>query len=580
MLTTKNLITSFVALPVLAAAALAGTAKGPSSSETPYVVNVPDNVDITALLTVGNSVNDKPDGVTPYRMVGIPDGLGAFDNYDGTFTVLMNHELPETTGIVRQHGFAGAFVSHWIIRKSDLKVLHGGDQIKQLLTWDAETQSFVRASEETGTIARLCSADLASPSAFYNSKSGNGYTGRIFMDGEEIADEGRAFAHIVSGPGAGISYELPSLGKFSWENALASPYEQDKTVVIGTDDNSTPVPPLNQALGQVYVYVGEKQATGNEIEKAGLHGGKFYGVRVVLGGSQPFEQRENWITKGEFELQIIPDPTMDPMDSEFDDVREMSGEEIQLSSSRKLVTEFLRPEDGAWDTRNPNVFYFVTTDRYDTTKDGSRGTQIIGRSRLHRLTFKDITKPEKGGRYDVLLDGTGRYQMLDNMTVDGDGNLILQEDPGNQAHLARIWKFYPQSGELVEIAKHDPARFGNRDGQLVAPPTPPFNSDEESSGVIEITHLLRKNLRGSHGDRFDSRDDDELDEGLKWVTRGYRYYLADTQAHYRPGDPPDQELVEGGQLWIMGVPKNVRQARPKDEIEDANSNKAPARLRP
>jgi hypothetical protein len=51
----------------------------------------------------------------------------------------------------------------------------------------------------------------------------------------------------VSGPGAGISYELPSLGKFSWENSLASPFEQDKTVVIGTDD-TTP--------GQLYVYIG------------------------------------------------------------------------------------------------------------------------------------------------------------------------------------------------------------------------------------------------------------------------------------------------------------------------------------
>ena len=44
----------------------------------------------------------------------------------------------------------------------------------------------------------------------------------------------------------------------------------------------------------------------------------------------------------------------------------------------------------------------------------------------------------------MLLDGTERQQMLDNMTVDDDGNLILQEDPGNQAHLARIWKFYPR----------------------------------------------------------------------------------------------------------------------------------------
>jgi hypothetical protein len=42
------------------------------------------------------------------------------------------------------------------------------------------------------------------------------------------------------------------------------------------------------------------------------------------------------------------------------------------------------------------------------------------------LTFDDIQEPELGGRYDMLLNGTGPQQMLDNMTVDGDGNLILQ----------------------------------------------------------------------------------------------------------------------------------------------------------
>jgi hypothetical protein len=42
---------------------------------------------------VGDSVNDKPESTLPYRMVGIPDGMGAFDNHDGTFTLLMNHEV-------------------------------------------------------------------------------------------------------------------------------------------------------------------------------------------------------------------------------------------------------------------------------------------------------------------------------------------------------------------------------------------------------------------------------------------------------------------------------------------------------
>jgi hypothetical protein len=96
---------------------------GPSSSATPYVVRSVPGVVTKSILTVGDSVNLKPDGVTPYRLVGIPDGLAAFDNGDGTFTLLMNHELGATAGTVREHGAPGAFVSKWIIRKDSLEVL-------------------------------------------------------------------------------------------------------------------------------------------------------------------------------------------------------------------------------------------------------------------------------------------------------------------------------------------------------------------------------------------------------------------------------------------------------------------------
>jgi hypothetical protein len=527
----RSLIAASVSLALagMAAPALGDTIKGPSSSATPYVVNVPGSVDVFSLLTVGDSVNDKPDSTTPYRMVGIPDGLGAYDNHDGTFTVLMNHELGPTAGIVRRHGFAGAFVSQWIVRKSDLAVLHGGDLAKQVLEWSAATGNYVPA---TRPMARLCSADLPAGSAFYNRRSGKGYSGRIFMNGEEAGNEGRAFAHVVSGPGAGISYELPSLGKFSWENSVASSFEQDKTVVIGMDD-STP--------GQLYVYVGEKQSSGNEVEKAGLHGGALYGVKL-----EGFTLEDNAAAAARG--PGIPDGTRFSLHP-FGDVRLSSGAQLQAASAAAGVTEFLRPEDGAWDTRDANVFYFVTTDRYDSVKDGSGGT-AVGRSRLHRLTFNDIRAPEMGGRYDLLLDGTGPQQMFDNLTVDSDGNLILQEDLGNQAQLGRIWKLDPKGKALVEIARHDAARFGSRSGASVTPPTAPFSADEEASGVIEITHLLRGQPRDWGRD-----EDGDADEAFSWAKRGHRYYLSVTQAHYNAGDA---ELVEGGQLYILAVPKNLR----------------------
>ena len=34
-------------------------------------------------------------------MAGVPDGLGACDNGDDTFAVLVSHEIPNTAGVVR-----------------------------------------------------------------------------------------------------------------------------------------------------------------------------------------------------------------------------------------------------------------------------------------------------------------------------------------------------------------------------------------------------------------------------------------------------------------------------------------------
>jgi hypothetical protein len=72
------------------ALAAPGAETGPSSSESPYVVRSQAGVITKSIITTGDSVNG-------YRMVGIPDGLGAYDNGDGTFTVLMNHELGSTS---------------------------------------------------------------------------------------------------------------------------------------------------------------------------------------------------------------------------------------------------------------------------------------------------------------------------------------------------------------------------------------------------------------------------------------------------------------------------------------------------
>ncbi|MEJ7679419.1 MAG: hypothetical protein WKG06_16475 [Segetibacter sp.] len=239
-----------------------GPSTGISSSQSPYILPVAPGVKLTSVLTVNDSIGGYP-------MVGIPDGLGAFDNGDNTFTLLMNHELTGTVGIPRAHGKAGAFVSKWIINKSNLSVMSGADLMQKVCLWDILTNSF---KQDTTTFSRFCSADLPPVSAFYNSTSGLGTQERIFMNGEENGMEGRAVGHIATGVNSGTSYQLPYLGKFAWENSVASPTAGDKTVVAGMDDGPG---------GQVYFYVGTKTNAGTEIDKAGLNNGKLFGISVA-----------------------------------------------------------------------------------------------------------------------------------------------------------------------------------------------------------------------------------------------------------------------------------------------------------
>jgi hypothetical protein len=429
-----------------AGSALAST--GPSSSDAPYIVPSKPGVVTKSVLTVGDAAGNG------YRMAGIPDGLGAYDNGDGTFTLLSNHELRRTQGVTRAHGAAGAFVSEWTIDKDTLQVESGRDLIQSLHVTSGPT-----------ALERLCSADLPAFSAFYNAGSGKGYDGRIFMSGEETSG-GRAFGHVATGSDAGNSYQLAALGSGEWENLVANPSTGDSTVVAGTEDATG---------GPIVLYAGQKQTTGDAVERAGLTNGSRGEIKV---DGVDLESSANGIPSGT-RFSIIP----------------------------TAGTGFQRPEDIAWDTQNPNVLCFVTTNAFDAP------------SRLWRLTFDDVNNPALGGKIDELLDGTEGQKMLDNITVSDRGQLILQEDPGNQSYVARVWRYYPDTDKLVEVAHHD--------RNLFTPGSDAFiTQDEESSGVIDVSSIL-----------------------------GDGWFVLDDQVHKALADP---ELVERGQYIALHVPRGQR----------------------
>ncbi len=481
----------------------ASAATGPSTAVEPYMLPSVNGVRLTSILTVG----DKP-AVNGYRMVGIPDGLGAFANNDGNFTLVMNHELVQNTGIARKHGSNGAFNSRWTIDRKTLQVYEGADLTPSdhyLYQFDPATGKYY---EGTTAWQRLCSGDLAKPSAF---SFGNlGTTDHIMINGEEV-NGGRAWGRVVDGAYAGGTWQLPRMGTNSYENLVASPRPSEKTMVVCLDDGSINTAPIAANYPcEVSVYVGTKQASGNPVERAGLTNGKLYGVRVWRAGTLVTEESSEfglgnasttYVGGGLFELVELGDRG---------DVSALTGLQQEEAMVAKNITRFLRTEDGAWDPRpsRANDFYFVTTNSFSTP------------SRLWRLRFNDIENPEQGGRIDIIRKGTEGHRMLDNVTIDKFGRILMDEDPGNEPHNAKLWLYSIDTGKLIQIASHNPRLFEASYG------APEFlTQDEESSGIIDAEHVL-----------------------------GEGWFLFDIQAHK---SNPDPELVEYGQLLALYVDPSV-----------------------
>ena len=180
-----------------------------------------------------------------------------------------------------------------------------------------------------------------------------------------------------------------------------------------------------------------------------------------------------------------------------------------------------RIEDGEFDPFDKNVYYFLTTE--GSAEAGAVPPRDGGG--LWRLTFDNVERPELGGTLELLLDGTepvysdaGGESSLnkpDNMTIDRHGNLLIQEDPGGNAHLARIVAYRMSDGKLGVVARFDPALFSG---------ATPLTIDEESSGIIDTESLL-----------------------------GTGTFLFDAQVHTATGldDPATQ--VERGQLLKLRV---------------------------
>jgi hypothetical protein len=488
-------------IAVGAAAAVAAAAPlniGPSTTLAPYVLPKAPGVSTTSILTAG----DVPTG-NGYRMVGIPDGLGAYKgkNAEGrnSVVVLMNHEIGTDAsnnplGTVRGHGEKGAFVARLVIDSKTLEVKSGSDLIKPgVRYYNYATGAYGPAATGKGPFGRFCSGSLTEQGQLF--KKGVGTKEQIYFANEETGNEGRLFGVLTTGE----AQQLPRLGLFSWENTLAAENRGVTTLVHGDEDG---------ALGELWVYVGGKTNAGNEFDKAGLTNGESHVLKIpnAITTDAQFRAAYNKGDKVRFSL------------AEVDWNATGAVQNAQARTVGGLA--FNRMEDGAWDPRNRNVFYFLTTEG----GEGTSGNAGKGGG-LWRVTYDDIENPEAGGTLELLLDGTEPLGLNkpDNMGIDKRGNIMIQEDPGAQnpptagesVNLSRIVAYRISDGAMGVVAQFNPTLFQPATGRTI------ITQDEESSGIIPTDDLF-----------------------------GRRTWLFDAQVHAASLDP---ELVESGQLLLLKV---------------------------
>jgi hypothetical protein len=489
---------------ILAATMLSGIfAQSASAVDLPvYVVSSTAGATISVIATSGDTISGQV-------LRGIPDGMGALKNADGTITLLSNHEVslssPTAQNSKTATGTWGSSISVMTYAPATKKITKMEPLIKNMTYYDYKARtwgssfansvpSYIPAIDPYGSangtngLNRFCSGDLVAAGGFSytevtpvkttkvvkgksvttttNKSTVYGYDGAVYLTGEEGSDGSRGFAFDLNGNGI----QIPHFGLANWENFLTKPETGKTTVVMGNEDN-------NATDSQLYMYVGTKQTTGaNFAEKAGLTNGKLYAVAIAdIATDNAFRASKKIGEKVEVGFNEL---NLDARFSNFANQAQYSG------------TTFSRVEDGEWDPKNPNVYYFVTTESNKDPLATSANPAYEGAKRdggaLWRMTFKNATNPLAGAEIEMLLNGSESILMNkpDNLTIDENGYVLIQEDPGNNAQLARMIAYRISDGKLATIATFDEKYFKTGAAAFMT-------ADEESSGVINVNKLLK-----------------------------------------------------------------------------------------
>lgn len=515
---------SIVAAAV-AAASVATAGALADTSVKDYVVPVGDAYEVDALFSVNEKVPEASNPGLFYRMVGIPDGLGAMPNGNGTSTLYMNHELGyavTSSPVVDAAGnpvgpaYRGAVVSKWTLDAN-------GNPTKGERAYDTiwNENTFLGPAPDASNVAqmprqfgRFCSGSLAGKA--------EGFDRPIYFAGEEVgpAESFDGLGGLTVAIVDNELHTLPRLGRFSWENTLVQAKKTNRTVIMGLEDGPATLDPAANN-SQVYMYVGKKQtAPGSSVlRRNGLDNGELY----VLVPSNPAKSSEAAFTGGSIEVKwaLIPNAGA------------LSDPQLEAASDAVGAFTFARPEDGAFNKRDKDEFFFVTTG------DAAVAANKLGRLYSLQLNTGDPTDSgtltvaynadeiiAAGG--DVALSPDNVDTSHQYLMINEDGTGASRPVMASKGRDGSIWRF-----NIVSVKRPDrPIGVRASTATRVAQLNPPGRDGVpvnpgiwETSGIIDASELF----------------------GANW-------WLSDVQAH-PPTATPAPGTVEDGQLFLL-KPKN------------------------
>jgi hypothetical protein len=479
---------------------------------------------ISSLLTNGEFTAGLEPGSPVYAPTGIFDGMGAYDNGDGTYTLLVNSEVAAGRGYqyfldVKASGGTGfdqkivdgARINQLIIDKDlddnasngyQSAVIGGGLAYDKVVTNDA-----------TPGFDRFCSANLMEANTF---GAGLGFVDRTYLVGEETSANGGGIFYALDVAGRSL-HQVAGVGKGAWESATLVDTGNTGTVAMLLFDDGSAAPDQGSPL---YLWMGAKEAGSSDFLRrnglapdqgslyvwktdevantpAGLDsvalGAPVAGYWVLVGSGSAVASGTGKFATADAQRTYALDTlgAMQFLRIEDGDVNPLDGSQAAFNTTGGTYS-------AAGGINTASGDYYGTTYTIDFSGAFNDNGQLLTDADNAFTDLRVISDADRLG--DNAITGV---RSPDNLAWGSDGFLYVQEDKSTfngtasgqfGPQEASIWKLNPNDVDSITGAAAErwaqvdrtavPTAYGQSDGN------PSQVGNWETSGIIEVSDIF------------------------------------------------------------------------------------------